>query len=145
MGSQIGIWTSTFNELFYTSATVVATGDSGIVATPLVVSGGPAIFPIFFLAIGFSMATDEENTLTIDWYTDAAGSGGIIGTTTFANMTAGAPIPPIEVWPGDVTGFGASRDLVPLFPFMKVTHTLAGTTKSMSYRLYISFLRVQSG
>lgn len=136
-------WLSTFNYAFYTSATVSATGNTGIIATPLVTSGSVAIFPLFFVAVGSAMATDETNDLTIDWYGDAAGNGGIIGTTTFNQLTAGS-LTDLELWPGDVTAYDAGRDLVPLFPFHKITHTLGGTTKSMAYIIYMSYLTLGS-
>ena len=37
---------------FYSSGTVVATGDTGVIATPLVSNGGLAILPVYFYAIG---------------------------------------------------------------------------------------------
>jgi len=126
--------------LFYQSATVVVTGNTGIIATPFVVDGGLAILPLYFLAVGTDMATDETNDITIDWYPNAAGSAGL-GTTTFNQLTAGAPID-FEVWPGDVTIFNAGRDFVPLFPYCKITWTLVGTTKSMAFSVscyYVTF------
>lgn len=123
---------------FYSSGTVVATGDTGIIATPLVVNGGLAILPLYFLAVGSEMATDETNIITIDWYPDSVGTTGL-GTTTFDQLTAGAPRD-FEVWPGDVTIFNAGRDFVPLFPYCKITHTLAGTTKSMSYVITVYYV-----
>lgn len=133
-------WDAVYGATFYQSATVVVTGSTGIIATPLVVSGAEAIFPLFFTATGTNMLTDETNILTIDWYADAAGTGGIIGTTTFNQLTAGS-LTDLEVWPGDVTAYNAGRDLVPLMPFMEITHTLAGTTKSMEYLIQLSYLK----
>jgi len=134
-------WLSTFNEIFYSSGTIAVTGNSGIIATPNVVSGGVALHPLFFVGVGTGLATDETCTVTIGWYGDAAGNGGALGTTSFAAMTAGAPIPPAEAWPGDVTFFNAGRDLVPLLPFRQINWTLAGTTISLSFILYISYLK----
>lgn len=134
-------WSTVYGETFYQSATVVATGDTGIIATPGAASGGLAVFPLLFTATGTNMLTDETNTLTIDWYADAAATGGIIGTTTFNQLTAGA-LTDLEVWPGDVTAYNAGRDLVPLLPFMKITHTLAGTTKSMEYTIQVAYVRL---
>ena len=141
-----GRWVPTWNATFYTSAiNLAATGDTGIIATPLMPAAGrPALLPLFFLAAGNNMATDETNTLTIAWYANAAGDGGAIGTTAFAQMTAGAPIPPLEIWPGDVSAYGPSRDLVPLFPYCKITWTLAGTTKSMGFTLWMSYLELKA-
>lgn len=135
-----GRWKAVYGATFYQSPTVVATGDTGIIATPLVLSGADAIFPLFFTATGTNMLTDETNILTIDWYADAAATGGIIGTTTFNQLTAGA-LTDLELWPGDVTAYNAGRDLVPLMPFMKITHTLAGTSKSMEYLIQLSYLK----
>lgn len=136
-----GKWKNTFNATFYQSATVVATGNTGIIATPLVTSGDEAIFPLFLVAVGTNMLTDETNDLTIDWYGDAAGNGGAIGTTTFNQLTAGS-LTDLEAWPGDVTAYNAGRDMVPLFPYHKITHTLAGITKSMAYTIYLSYLKL---
>ena len=135
-------WNATFNSTFYTSATVVITGDTGIIATPLVTSGSEAILPLYFVAVGLNMLTDETNIITIDWYGDAAGNGGAIGTTTFNQLTAGN-LTDLEVWPGDVNAFDSGRDFVPMFPFHKITWTLVGTTKSMEFILYLSYM--QSG
>jgi hypothetical protein len=134
-------WSPIYAELFYQSATVVATGNTGIIATPGAISGKLAEHPLFFTATGTNMLTDETNILTVDWYADAAGTGGIICTTTFDQLTAGA-LTDLELWPGDCTAYNAGRDLVPLLPYMKITHTLAGTTKSMEYTLAISYLRL---
>jgi len=136
-------WKSTWHSTFHTSATVVVTGNTGIIATPLVTSGAGAIFPIAFVAVGLNMLTDETNDLTIDWYADAAGTGGAIGTTTFDQLTAGS-LTDVEVWPGDVTAYNAGRDLMPLFPFHKITHTLVGTTKSMEYIIYMSYFELSA-
>jgi hypothetical protein len=131
--------------ILYQSATnLAATGNSGIIASTagtgstVAILGNACLFPLILQCVGNGLATDETNTLTIDWYTDSAGTAGAIGTTTFAQMTAGAPIPAAEVWPGDVSIYNAARDMVPLFPFMKLTWTLAGTTKSMGFTVYIS-------
>lgn len=141
-----GQWVPTWNATFYTSSiTLAVTGDTGIIATPLMpATGQPALFPLFFLATGNNMATDETNIVTILWYGNVAGDGGAIGTTTFVQMTAGAPTPALEIWPGDVAAYGPSRDLVPLFPFCKIVWTLAGTTKSMGFTLWMSYLELKA-
>ena len=136
-------WNATFNSVFFTSADpIVVTGNTGIIATPLVTSGSEAILPLYFVAVGTDMAGDETNDIKIEWYGDAAGNGGIIGTTTFDQLTAGG-LTDLEVWPGDVTAFDSGRDFVPMFPFHKITWTLVGTTKSMAFILYLSYM--QSG
>jgi len=132
--SRCNVQTSTF----YQSATLAVTGDTGIIATPLYVDGGLAILPVYFLAVGTNMLTDETNTLTIDWYPNAAGTTGL-GTTTFNQLTAGA-LSDFEVWPGDVSIFNAGRDFVPLFPYCKITWTLAGTTKSMEFSIVCNYV-----
>jgi len=132
-------WKSVFGETFYQSATVVITGNTGIIATPGVATSGKATHPLFLQAIGTNMLTDETNVLTIAWYANSTGAGGAIGTTTFDQLTAGS-LTDLEVWPGDVTAYAAGRDLVPLPPYMQITHTLAGTTKSMEYTLLLSYM-----
>jgi hypothetical protein len=129
-------WSATF----YTSAiNLSATGNTGVIATPLApTSGSPPIFPLVFVALGNNMATDETNDLTIAWYMDAAGAY-TVGTTTFNQLTAGS-LSDVEGWPGDVTFYDAGRDMVPLHPYCKITHTLAGTTKSMGYTLMLSYM-----
>ena len=150
-----------FNASFFISGTVVVTGNSGVIATPNLPVPTPrdsadVMVPLYFYASGTDMATDEVNTLTIDWFATIAGLWSI-GTTTFAQMTAGAPIPPVEFWPGDVdsftidytsaTGVASIRNFapggyVPAPPFCKITHTLGGTTKSMSYGINMAYLLV---
>jgi hypothetical protein len=49
-----------------------------------------------------------------------------------------------EGWPVDVTVMNAGRDLYPLFPYMKITHTLGGTSKSMAYSIAINFMRFEA-
>lgn len=44
----------------------------------------------------------------------------------------------------DVAAYGPSRDLVPLFPFCKIVWTLAGTTKSMGFTLWMSYLELKA-
>ncbi len=128
-----------FHQTLYSSGTVVATGDTGIIAVPSFGMPNVAIFPLCFFAVGADMTTDETNDITIEWHTNAAGTGGAIGTTTFTQLTAGVPSNK-EGWPGDVTLFNAAKEMVPLPPYHKITHTLAGTTKSMSYILYVSYM-----
>jgi len=143
--SSITMWRSYFNVVFHQSATVVLTGNTGIIATPGVVHGGQALFPMWFLAVGTNQLTDETNVLTIDWYGDSTGRGGSIGTTTFDIMSAPPPASnaeDFEAWPGDVTAWNAARDMVPLPPFHKITHTLVGTTKSMEYTILISYTQL---
>lgn len=136
----------TWNAILHQSATnLSATGNTGIIAYNAGTSatlGSPvngALFPLFFVAVGNNMTTDETNILTIEWYADSAGNGGIIGTTTFDQLTAGN-LTDLEVWPGDVSAFNAARDMVPMFPYMKIVWTLAGTTKSMGFTIYASFV-----
>ena len=94
------------------------------------------------------MTVDETNDVTIAWYTDA---GGLytFGTTTFVQMTWTDMNPPIEAWPGDVTFWdldytGATEPpnspMIPLPPYHKITHTLGGSAKSMSYIVYLHYM-----
>ena len=126
---------------FYSSGVVTATGNTGVIATPLVTDGGLAILPLYFFAVGTLMTTDETNDITIDWYPNATGTAGI-GTTTFNQLTAGSPSD-FEVWPGDVTIWDTVKPLLlPLPPYCKITHTLGGTAKSMIYVIscyYVTF------
>ena len=134
-------WNATFHATLRSSGTVTVTGNTGIIAVPGVTSGDEAVFPLFFVAVGTDQAGDETNDLTIDWYGDSGGIGGILATITFAQLTAGSPTD-IETWPGDITAIyaNAGRDLLPLLPYHRITHTLAGTTISMSYIIYMSSL-----
>lgn len=136
---------SIFGSTFYSSGTVTATGDTGVIAVPTF-TGVPslAIFPVAFTCKGASQATDETNDVTIDFYFDSAGEF-TAGKITFAQMTAADMLPPPEPWPGDVTlwnlsAAGAMHAAIPLPPYHKITHTLAGTTKSMSYIVYAHYL-----
>ena len=131
-------WSTRYNELFYQSATVTATGNTGVIANPLVAAALGTRFPLYFQAIGTNMLTDETNTLTIDWYGESVGIAAI-GTTTFTQLTASLLLVS-EGWPGDIALWVASsmRDMIPMLPYMKITHTLAGTTKSMEYGIYLT-------
>jgi hypothetical protein len=78
-------WKVFYGETFYQSATVTATGNTGVIATTFATHGASAVFPLSFVATGTSMLSDETNTLTIDWYPDAAGTviPTLVTTTTF--------------------------------------------------------------
>ena len=139
----------TYDEAFYSSGTVVVTGNSGVIATP---GKSPInlVVPLWFICVGADQATDETNDVKIDWYADSAGAY-TFGTTTFAQMTAGDMVPPLEYWPGDVSAWdidytGASEPPNPPWivvpPYCKITHTMVGTTKSMSYTVTMSSLQI---
>lgn len=138
MGQASSRWRTSYAELFYQSPTVTTTGNTGVIATPLISTYLPGSrFPLYFQAIGTNMTTDETNIITIDWYGESAGIAAI-GTTTFAQLTASTLLVS-EAWPGDVTFFNAATTgRIPLLPYMKITHTLAGTTKSMEYGIYLT-------
>jgi len=136
------------DAVLFASGTVTATGNSGVIATPNLPTpsraGHPDVMvPLYFTCLGTDQATDETNDVTIDWYADSGGTYSF-GTTTFAQMTAGDMIPPPEAWPGDVTAWnvanGTSPAWVPALPYCKITHTLVGTTKSMAYTVWMSYL-----
>jgi hypothetical protein len=153
-----------YDWIFYSSGTVVATGNSGIIVSPGRITsvaypvegllpllgagqygaGTPnVVVPLYFTVTGSDMATDETNDVKIDWYLDSAGTN-TFGTTTFAQMTAGAPTPAEELWPGDLTNWNGADvyrpPWIPLPQYCKITHTLAGTTKSMSYVILMTAL-----
>jgi hypothetical protein len=136
-------WQVYWDATFYTSVvTLAASSDTGIIATPLApASGRPGLWPLFLRVTGVNMATDETNDLTILWYLNATGAGGAIGTTTFAQMTAGAPSPAVELWPGDIAAaFDTATFMKPLPPYCKIVYTLAGTTKLMGFVIYLSYM-----
>lgn len=123
-------------QALYTSATVTGNGSSGITSTgPTGIV--PARFPILFHLLGENITTDETLDVTIQWFDNV--TAGILGTTTFDQLTA-STLRDYEGWPGDVTVFNAGRDLIPLPPYMNVTWTLAGTTKSMNFIVYMDYL-----
>ncbi len=143
-----------YNASFYTSGTVTVTGNSGVIATPNLPTASPRLYPdvmvpLWFFAAGSGMATDELNDVKIDWYADAAGLY-TFGTSTFVQMTAADPVPPPLMWPADVIAWDIAYDsatgnqpagpFIPAPPYCKITHTLAGTTKSMSYAINMAYL-----
>lgn len=129
-------WYNIVDETFYSSGTVVANGNSGIIASPVASPIG-VIFPIAFTCKGSDMTVDETNDVTIDFYIDSAGEF-TVGTLTFAQLTFADMLPPPEPWPGDVT-FWTYTQVGPMFiqaplpPYTKISHALGGTAKSMSY------------
>jgi hypothetical protein len=131
-------WRARYNDILYSSGTVIADGDSGIIATPQVLTQGIAIFPLYFLCAGTGVAGAETTDNTIVWYADAAGSGGAIGTTTFDQLTLGAPND-LEIWPGDVTAFNAGRDLAAIPPYCKITWDISAGA-SLSFIIYVSYV-----
>ena len=130
-------WRNYFATTFFSQA-VTTDDDSGIIATPLVTDGGQAIYPLYFLLTGTPFSGDETNDVTIEWYVNAAGTGGAIGTTTFAQLLNGTEAVPLEVWPGDVNAFDGSRDLVPLFPLHQVLWDTAGAAPTPDHTITIT-------
>ena len=135
-------WCAVWEETFYTSATLVADGDSGIVATPLApASGKPAVFPLSLRLTAANITVAETVDVTIIWYMNATGAGGALSTTTFAQATAGAPTPPLELWPGDVAAsFDAATFLKPLPPYCKITWDISAAA-SLNITIYLSYLQ----
>ena len=132
----------TYDETFYAPGTVVVTGNSGVIATPGS-SSVELVVPLWFICLGTDQATDETNDVTIDWYADSAGLY-TFGKTTFAQMTAGDMVPPLEHWPGDVTAFdkadAVTAPVVPIPPYCQINWALAGAAKSMSFTLRMTYL-----
>jgi len=132
------MWRNYFAVDFFTQA-VTVDADTGIIASPLVAEGGQAIFPIFFVLTGTPFSGDETDDVTIEWHVDAAGTGGVLATTTFGQLLNGTE-ERLEVWPGDITavGFNVSRDMVPLFPFHKVLWDTEGVAPTPAHTLTIT-------
>lgn len=134
-----------WNRILYQSVTnLSASGNTAVIASNAgagseIVFSPPnaAIYPLVLQAVGNNMATDETNDLTITWFAESVGLRSL-GVTTFAQMTAGAPNAAVEAWPGDVSLWNAGRDNLPLPPFMQLAWTLAGTTKSMGFTVFLS-------
>jgi len=138
------------NEEFYSSGTIVANGDTGVIATPLQrPAARPApdspnvIVPLYFMQLGADMTVDETCTVTIGWYTDSTG-GYTHGTTTFAAMTWTDADPAHEYWPGDLTKWDGTDvyrpPWVPLPEYCQINWTLVGAAKSMSFTLRMTYL-----
>lgn len=130
-----------FNELLYQSATLTSSDNSGVIANPLYDTGF-ARFPFMFAAYGAGITTDETLTLLLDFYPSLADTV-LVGTITFEALTAGSLVD-YESWPGDFTFVNVARDLVPMFPAMRFRWTLAGTTQSMSFAAYASFISLDA-
>lgn len=130
-------WRAHFAKTFFTQA-VTTTSSTGIIATPFVTEGGSAVHPLFFVASGAPITGDEVNVITIDWHVDAAGTGGILATTTFDELNAGN-LADLEPWPGDITAvYNVARDLVPLFPFHNITWTTGGVAPAPAHTITIT-------
>ena len=143
------------NELFYSSGTIVASGDTGIIATPLSgrMTSNPdvdlglnqpnVVVPLYFTHLGADMTIDETCTLTMNWYMDAAGAY-THGVTTFVAMTWTDLDPASEYWPGDIDRWdGADKyrpPWVPLPPYCQINWALVGAAKSMSFTVRMSYL-----
>ena len=131
-----------WHQTVYTSATLTGNGNSGILAFATQVN---ALFStvihygMSFVLVGANITTDETIDLTMDFYTEATGVGGSLGTITFNQLTAGS-LTDLELWPGDITAF--TKD-TPVPPYFKLTWVLAGTTKSMDFTLYGNFWRLE--
>lgn len=145
-------WRVHYHELFYSSATLTGSGNSGTLATPAVVNGGNAIFPLFFTLVGENLLTDETADINIRWYEDGTllQPGTFSGTsarTTFAQLTAAALIQ-AEGYPQDMTLFsGASNPAVsfkPALPFHGIFWALAGTTISLNFDIYWNYMSLDA-
>ncbi len=131
-----------WNQVLYTSVTNLSTSsNTGIIATSLATAGGQqsAIFPLTLLATGNNMVSDETNIITIDWYINLAGDGGSIGQTVFSQLTAGN-LSSLIYWPLGAAGNTAGQLRIPLWPYCQIGWTLAGTSKSMGFTIYMSSL-----
>lgn len=131
-----------YHKTVYSSATLTANGNSGILAFADQVN---ALFATHchygwvFVAVGAGIATDETLDLTMDFFMDTAGTGGAVGTITFDQLLVGSTTD-LEVWPGDISAFTIDT---PVPPYFRLNWTLGGTTKSMRFDLYGSFWRIE--
>lgn len=131
-----------WHQTAYTSATLTGNGNSTILAFADQVNpvfSSHAHYGMSFVIVGANITTDETLDLVLDFYTNAAGTGGSVGTITFNQLTAGS-LNDLEAWPGDITAFTIDT---PVPPYFKATWTLGGTTKSMNFTLFGSFWRIE--
>jgi len=132
-----------WHQIVYTSADpLTGNGNSGILAFEDQVNDLFAThvhYGMSFVLVGTDIVTDETLDLTLDFYTEAAGVGGSLGTITFDQLVAGG-LTDMEPWPGDITAFSIDT---PVPPYFKATWVLGGSAKSMAFVLYGNFWRIE--
>jgi len=121
----------------YTSATLTGNGNSGWFGVPHANIFGGMRRAILRL-VPADLATDEELGLDLNVAWDSAGSGDV-KVHDFTQVTA-TNVAETLVLPGgeSVGNLTVGADLLPSLipPWWKLTWTLVGTTKSMSFILY---------
>ena len=129
--------TQVWNTAIYTSATLVASGNSGLVTLPAALLAGP-FYPSWFSLEGQNITTDETLALTMDFWASTTyqplTGAQKFGTITFTTLTASL-LGAMEEFPGDI-GISKFMGPLPMPPNFILNWTLAGTTKSMSFVLY---------
>lgn len=121
----------------YTSATLTASGNSGVVSLPAYLLTGP-FYPSWFTLEGQNIATDETLALVMDLFPSSAyqalTAAQSLGTITFTTLTASL-LGVKEEYPGDI-GISKFMGALPMPQNFLLAWTLAGTTKSMNFILY---------
>ena len=131
----MALWRYFYDQTFYSSsATLAASGDSGIIASPFTgTSGGVANYPNVLVAVGKNIATDETCVVTLDWYMDAAGLHPCGDQMVFASLTASV-LNSILYWTGTVYA---------LPPWFKASWTIGGAAPSLGFDIFMSYTRLE--
>jgi hypothetical protein len=133
-------WRGHFGINLYQSGDITASGDTGILPTVGLPLNFNARFPIVFIAAADGLGVGQSLEVAIDWYMNPEGTDGVISTTTFDKLTPNSS-KDIETWPGDAFPL---RDMVPIFPFHKITYTLAGPGGPVSFRINYAYLTLDA-
>lgn len=118
------------DSVFYTSPTLTADGASAVLPFGDGWSSGALVL------IGSGLTTDETLALTADFFYDSAGTypATALDTPLTANFTGlTASILQAVLWfPNALSALPVAQYLP---PYVKFSHALSGTTKSMSYTI----------
>lgn len=112
---------NTITGLLYSSATLVATGNSGWLPLPNT-SQNTGVLEAGYSIVPADLAGDETMDVVLETAVTAAGLGAVT-SATFTQIDSGNTPETKAV-------------AVPTGGFYKLTWTLAGTTKSMSFDMY---------
>lgn len=137
-------WRQVVRQLLYQSATLTGTGNGGYLTNPCF-SDRVARFPYLLTVVGASITTDETLDVTLDWSNTADGTATEVhvGSTSFTQLTASV-LSAHDGWPGDVTVNNVARDLFPMTPYFRPRWTIAGTTQSLSFAAYMSYIELSA-
>lgn len=133
-----------FSRLIYASGTITANGNSGWLSLPFGQSSGAGdgrtaggVKSAFFRVVPANLATDETLDITLAMAWDSSGTGAV-DIHVFTQITATNLAGNVVIPGGESTGIltVATKGVAPFAPWVRFTHALGGTTKSMNYSVY---------